>query len=381
MQRLVILGATGSIGASTLDVLANLEEYVLVGCSARSNWEALGGICNRFGVGAAALADSAAADSFAGEFTAVKLYSGISSDIDLVRETKPDVVVSATAGAAGLAATLEAAKLGSRICLANKESLVAAGELVKRTAAATGAEIIPVDSEHSAVFQVLDGRGRDEIEKIILTASGGPFRDLPAGDFESVKVGDALNHPTWSMGEKITIDSATMFNKALEVIEAHWLFDLPAEKIGVVVHPQSIVHSIVQFVDGSAIAQLGVPDMRVPIQYALTYPCRAGADFERIDFSTPVDLSFEPVDDGRFPSVKLGYRAVAEGGTMGAVLSAANEVAVERFLAGEIPFVAVFNAVEKVMDSHTNGPADSLESVVAADMWARETAARVLKDN
>ena len=209
------------------------------------------------------------------------------------------------------------------------------------------------------------------MEKIILTASGGPFRTLPADDFNRITVEDALNHPTWSMGSKITVDSATMFNKALEIIEAHWLFATPAEKLDVVIHPQSIVHSFVRFIDGSAIAHMALPDMALPIRYALTYPVRCETDLARIDFSEALDLTFEPVDPIRFPSVEMGYRAAAEGGTTGAVLSAANESAVKCFLAGEAPFTAIFEAVRDAMDAHRAVPADSLDAVLAADRWAR----------
>jgi len=295
-----------------------------------------------------------------------------------------DTVLSAVVGSAGMTGTWAALAAGKTVALANKETLVMAGQQVMRLAADRGAKILPVDSEHSAVFQLLEGspvgnalcdvphRGRSDLRRIILTASGGPFRCWSQAEMEQATVADALAHPTWRMGEKITIDSATMMNKALEIIEARWLFDLPPEQIDVVIHPQSIVHSLVEFIDGSVLAQLSPPDMKLPIQYALTWPERKSSPARRLDLTEALRLDFEPPDEDRFPALKLGREVAAAGGTAGAVLNAANEAAVASFLAGELPFVEIVPACRAVLESHSFVAEPTLAELLELDAWARQ---------
>jgi 1-deoxy-D-xylulose-5-phosphate reductoisomerase len=275
-------------------------------------------------------------------------------------------------GAAGLDSTWAAVEAGKVVALANKETLVMAGPLVMRRARETGATILPVDSEHSAIHQALAAGRRDEVRRIVLTASGGPFRTRPLETLAAVTPEEALRHPTWSMGPKITVDSATMMNKALELIEARWLFGVPAEKLAVTVHPQSIVHSLVEFIDGSVIAQLSPPDMRLPIQYALTHPERTDGPARRIDFTRPMTLEFEPPDLGRFPAVRLGHEAAARGGTAGCVLNAANEAAVAGFLGGRLRFTDITEACGRVLERHPFTAEPSLEEIRRLDAWARQ---------
>jgi 1-deoxy-D-xylulose-5-phosphate reductoisomerase len=287
-----------------------------------------------------------------------------------------DIVLAAIVGSAGLHSTWAAVQAGRRVAIANKETLVMAGPLVMELAVRTGAAILPVDSEHSAVFQCLQAGRRSELRRIILTASGGPFRRHTLAELDRVTVEDALRHPNWSMGPKITIDSATMMNKALEMIEARWLFDLRPDQIDVVVHPQSIVHSMVEFNDGSVIAQLSPPDMKLPIQYALCYPERCAGPAPRLDLRRALNLEFEPPDEDRFPAVRLGREAARAGGTSGAVLNAANEAAVGRFLAGNLPFAKIVPACKHILERHTFEAHPSLERLLALDAWAREEVVR-----
>jgi 1-deoxy-D-xylulose-5-phosphate reductoisomerase len=295
---------------------------------------------------------------------------------EIVTRPEVDTVVAAVVGAAGLAPVIAAARAGKTIALANKEALVVAGSIVVRAAREHGATIVPVDSEHSAVFQALRSGHAGEIRKIILTASGGPFRTWTKSKIEHATVAEALAHPNWKMGPKITIDSATMMNKALEIIEAHWLFGLPAEKIEVLIHPQSIVHSMIEYLDGSVIAQLGTPDMRTPIQYALTHPERFDGCSSRLEWSKIKEMTFEPPDD-RFPALQLGFEVVRVGGTSGAVVNAANEAANEMFRAGELRFGQIVETVEAVLRRHLAAgfvAAPTLEQLLAADEWARREA-------
>ena len=292
--------------------------------------------------------------------------------VDLVRRNDVDAVLSAVVGAAGLPAALATVEAGKTLLLANKESLVVAGSLLMPLAREKRATVLPVDSEHSAIFQAMQAGRRNEVKRVILTASGGPFRDWPAERIEQATPADAMKHPTWTMGRKITIDSATLFNKALELIEAVWLFDLEPEQIEVVVHPESVVHSMVEFVDGSVIAQLSPPDMRTPIQYALTYPHRRPGNSRTLDWRQRLSLNFQPPDVERFPALRLAYRVARKRGTLGAVLNAANEVAVEAFLAGNITFGAIARTVEAVMDAHVLVKDPSLKELLGADQWARE---------
>jgi 1-deoxy-D-xylulose-5-phosphate reductoisomerase len=292
----------------------------------------------------------------------------------IVSAPETDVVLTAIVGAAGLRGTWAALEAGKAICVANKETLVLAGPQVMDLARRRGARILPVDSEHSAVFQALQAGQPREVSRIILTASGGPFRTWTRDAIESATPEQALRHPTWRMGPKITIDSATMMNKALEIIEAKWLFDLTPDQIEVVLHPQSIVHSMVEFTDGSVIAQLSPPDMRLPIQYALCYPDRLPCPAPRLDIGRAMSLDLEPADRARFPALELGYEVAGRGGTCGAVLNAANEIAVEQFLAGAIRFPDIVRACRAVLDSHTFDPHPTLDALLAADRWARKAA-------
>ncbi|MFH1732982.1 MAG: 1-deoxy-D-xylulose-5-phosphate reductoisomerase [Planctomycetota bacterium] len=377
MRRIALLGSTGSIGASTLDVVAHLGDRLSVASlAAGSNWQLLAQQAREFGPALVAIADAGHVPRLkeALSDTGIEVLGGADGVAAAAAVDGADVAFVAIVGAAGLPVSFAALSSGKALALANKESLVMAGELLTGLARERGLPIIPVDSEHSAVHQCLRSGGRGEVERIILTASGGPFRRFSRQDLERATPEMALRHPTWSMGAKVTVDSATLMNKALEIVEARWLFDVPAEKIAVVVHPQSVVHSMVEFKDGSTIAQLGEPDMRVPIQYALTYPERARGPARRLDWAERQSLAFEPPDTGRFPALLLGWRAASEGGTAGAVLNAANEVAVDLFLNRRISFADIARVTVRTMDAHrATGPA-SLDDVMAADRWAREKA-------
>jgi 1-deoxy-D-xylulose-5-phosphate reductoisomerase len=296
---------------------------------------------------------------------------------EAVSSSAVDVVVAAIVGSAGLRGTWAAVEAGKVVALANKETLVMAGSLVTQRARQTGATILPVDSEHSAIFQALSAGRRQEVRRVILTASGGPFRSHSPAALAHVTVEEALAHPTWNMGRKITIDSATLMNKALEIIEARWLFDLRADQIDVVIHPQSIVHSLVEFVDGSVVAQLSPPDMRLPIQYALSYPERWPSEARKLDWAQQISFSFFPPDFERFPALKLGLDAATQGGTAGAVLSAANEAAVSAFLAGELQFSEIVPTCRRVLDRHPFNPSPTLEQLFELDRWAREEVLQV----
>ncbi len=376
-KRITLLGATGSIGKAALDVLERHgERYELFALAVHRNVDGALEAARRFRPRYAVVADAAALDGRAEEFreAGCEVLAGPEALEYVAAHDETDTVVSAIVGAAALKPTLAALAAGKRVALANKEALVMAGELMNRTAEHCGGEILPVDSEHSAVFQCLGGRRADAVERVTLTASGGPFRETPREEFSRITVEHALNHPTWDMGAKITVDSATMFNKALEVIEAHFLFGLPYERIGVVVHPQSIVHALVSFRDGSTLAQLSNPDMRLPVQLALSWPERLEGGLKPLDLAAVGALTFEPVDSARFPSVELGFEAGRRGGTAPAVLNAANEVAVRRFLAGEIGFERIFEIVARVLERIPARGADELDTILEADALAREEA-------
>lgn len=379
--KVLLLGASGSIGASTLDVLRkHAARFELVGVAAGRRHEALIEAVREFKPQVAALTNAEAVKAAQAAIKALDtktewLLDGDGHMVDLARELDYDVLLASVTGAAGLPAVLEAAKRGKRIALANKESLVMTGPLLTAICKQTGAELLPVDSEHSAIFQCLRGENHDEIKRIILTASGGPFRTTPLAELKKVTLKQALKHPTWEMGPKITIDSSTLFNKALEVIEARWLFDVPRSKLDAVIHPQSIIHSMVEFVDASIIAHLGPTDMKIPIQFALSYPQRIAQPVPTWPWERMSTLNFEPVDYEKFPALELGFAVADAGGTLGAVFNAANEVAVERFLHEQIAYLDIYKTVRSVVDQHNNITQPSLEQVLEADRWARETAA------
>ena len=384
MRGIAILGSTGSIGLSTLDVVArHPERYRVVALSANTDVQGVFEQCRRFRPQLAAMADAASARrleaALADAGLDIEVMAGVAG-LEAVA-THPDAsdLMAAIVGAAGVLPTLAAVRLGRRILLANKEALVVSGALFMAEAHASGARILPIDSEHNAVFQCLptafaDGLGRVGVERILLTASGGPFRGLALDRLRDVTPEQACAHPNWDMGRKISVDSATMMNKGLEVIEARWLFDARPEQIGVVVHPQSIVHSLVQYVDGSVLAQLGNPDMRTPIAHALAWPGRHDSGVAALDLFDVARLDFEPPDMRRFPCLRLAYEAVAAAGTAPAVLNAANEVAVARFLEGRLGFTGIAEVVERTLDRLETGAADSLDALLAADRRAREVA-------
>ena len=382
-KRIAILGSTGSIGVSSLAVIEHLgRPFGAVGLSAHRHADKLLEQVRRHRPAAVAISDESTADRLAAPLAAldVKMYRGPSGLVDLVRRDDVDIVLSAILGAAGLPAALAAVRAGKRLALANKESLVVAGSLLIPEARRLGVSILPVDSEHSAVFQAMQCGKPAEVRRVILTASGGPFRTASAEQLRNATVADALNHPTWRMGNKITIDSATLFNKALELIEACWLFDIPPEKVQVMIHPESVIHSMVEFVDGSVLAQLSPPDMRTPIQYALTYPDRAEGCSRRMDWQSAFNLRFEPPDFERFPALRLAYQVAEAGGTAGAVLNAANESAVAAFVEGRIPFNAICTVVEATIQRHRVQEQPSLDDLLDADQWARETAHAVASE-
>jgi 1-deoxy-D-xylulose-5-phosphate reductoisomerase len=375
MQRVAVLGSTGSIGTNCLEVIGALPDRLhLSGVAARSSWELLGRQTARFEPRWAVLSDLSLKDQVPRSAFSSKteLLFGPDGVERIASSPDVDVVVSGIVGAAGLAGTWAALEAGKRVCIANKETLVVAGPLVMDLARRKGAEVIPVDSEHSAVFQALQSGRKQEVKRIVLTASGGPFRKLSAQELEQVTPAQALAHPTWNMGKKITIDSATMMNKALEIIEARWLFDVDVSLIDVVVHPQSIVHSFVEYVDGSVIGQLSPPDMKLPIQYALTWPDRTVGVSPKLDWTRQFDLHFEPPDRERFPALDLGFEVARRGGTCGAVLNAANEAAVERFLNNDLRFCDITRACRAVLEAHDFDPAPSLTELFAHDKRARE---------
>ena len=376
-KAIAILGSTGSIGVSTLEIVAAFpERYSVVSLSAGGNIALLREQIATFRPQLVAVADPEAAECLQRELNGEgpQVVSGIEGLIQVATHPEAQMVVSSIVGAAGLVPTMAAVRGGKDIALANKEILVAAGELFMAEVARQGVRLIPVDSEHSAIFQSLAGQRGQDVRRLILTASGGPFRNTSLEKLRQVGPADALAHPNWAMGQKITIDSATMMNKGLEVIEARWLFDLPAEQIAVHVHPQSIVHSLVEYRDGAMIAQLGVPDMKTPIAYALSWPERLPLEQNPLDLCRAGDLSFSEPDLERFPCLGLAYRALAEGGTCPAVMNAANEIAVEAFLRRQIGFLAIPTVISGVMELHRNQAIDNLAQVLEADRWGRDQA-------
>jgi len=368
MKRLVILGATGSIGTQALQIVAASEELQIVGLAAGSNWEALLEGARQHGVPSVALADPEAAERARAEWSG-RVLAGEEGIRELIATAEADLVLNGAVGAAGLGPTVVALSEGIDVALANKESLVIGGELTTALAEATGARLLPVDSEHSALFQLIGAEPPGTVERLVLTASGGPFRGRT--DLSGVGVEDALAHPTWRMGGRITIDSATLMNKGFEAIEAHHLFAVPYERIEVVVHPQSIVHSLIDLNDGATLAHLGHPDMRVPISYALHYPERADVDVPRLDLAAVGELSFEAPDLETFACLRLALEAGRAGGTAPCVLNAADEVAVAAFLDGRIPFTAIATAIERVLEEMPARQPTHFEDLFAVDAEAR----------
>jgi 1-deoxy-D-xylulose-5-phosphate reductoisomerase len=382
MKRLAILGSTGSIGVNTLDIVKQFpERFKVVSLAAGVNIQLLKQQTLQFRPKMVSVLNKGLSETLRRELASfpADIVHGVEGLIQVAIHPEVDLVVSALVGAVGLIPTLSAIKAGKNIALANKESLVMAGGLVMKEARRRQIQILPVDSEHSAVFQALLGHRKEDVHRIILTASGGPFLHLPHGKLQEVTAGEALRHPNWEMGRKITVDSASLMNKGLEVIEAHWLFDVPVEKIDVHIHPQSVIHSMVEYIDGSIVSQLGITDMRIPISYALAFPERLNLPLPRLNLFQKESLSFLPPDLERFPCLDLAYRAIKIGGTMPATLNAANEIAVNAFLDGVLPFTKIPSLIRQVMEEHDVKSAQTLEDVLRADHWARETSRIILE--
>ena len=379
MKNIVLLGSTGSIGTSTIKVIEDLpNRFRLVGLAAGNNAELLREQVRKHQPDAVSIADPKKASELQKTLGSTPVYSGHEGLLKLATLPEAHIVLIAIVGTAGLQPALAAIRAGKDIAVASKEILVMAGEIVMSEARQHGVKVLAVDSEHSAIFQCLDGKPPSSVRKLWLTASGGPFRQTPKEEFASITVERALKHPSWVMGRKITIDSATLFNKGLEMIEARWLFNVEMACVGVVVHPQSVIHSMVEFVDGSMIAQLSTPDMCLPIQYALTYPERAASDRVQTSLAKYGSLTFEEPDTERFPALDLARRAGEVGGTLPAVLNAANEIAVEAFVNRQLSFLGITETVRRTMDAHKVTEHPTLEQILEADAWAREEAAGVI---
>lgn len=383
MKAVAILGSTGSVGVTTLDVVTRFHDrFRVVALAAGRNLDLLSRQIERFRPELVSVANAELASELRrrlGPTSKPDIHHGLEGAVAVATHPEAQTVVSALVGALGLGPTLAAIGAGKDIAFANKEVLVVAGELMKRAVREHGVRLLPVDSEHNAIFQCLEGRSRASVKRVILTASGGPFLRLEPERFASVTVAEALNHPTWRMGNKITIDSATLMNKGLEVIEAHWLFDLPTERISVVIHPQSVVHSMVELIDGSVIAEMAVPDMAIPVAYALGFPERLPLDhLTPLSLAKVGHLTFEEPNPVRFPCLRLAYEALKAGGTMSACLNAANEELVAGFLAGRVRFIDIPRHIETVMTRHHNRSAHTLEDLYEVDGWARAQARELI---
>ncbi|MCB1061910.1 MAG: 1-deoxy-D-xylulose-5-phosphate reductoisomerase [Verrucomicrobiae bacterium] len=375
-KNVVILGSTGSIGESALKVARDLPDRMrVIGLAANRSSEKLANQVAEWGVKEGCLADSTLLNDFKSRLPAgVTAHTGEEGLVEMATLPEADLVLIAIVGTAGLRPALAAIEAGKDIAVASKEILVMAGEAVMTAAREKGVRVLPVDSEHNAIFQCLEGRKATDVSRLILTASGGPFRKKPVAELADVTVEQALNHPTWEMGPKITIDSATLFNKGLEMIEARWLFDVEMDRVDVIVHPQSIVHSMVEFIDGSVLAQLSVNDMCFPIQYAVTWPARVANSLRPLDFAELARLEFEAPRWDDFPALRLAQRAGTVGGTLPAVMNAANEIAVAKFLENSLRFPKIWETVEETMDAHDVIDHPKLDEILAADAWAREFA-------
>ncbi len=381
MKSIVILGSTGSIGTSTLDIIGRFpDDFKVLGLTAATNGDKLETQIRRFHPLAVALSDEGAASALRERCKDVRvdILSGMEGVERVARLSGAELVISSIVGGAGLMPTLAAIRAGKHVALANKEPMVMAGQLMQEEARKQGVRIFPVDSEHSAIFQSLEGHRREDVRRLILTASGGPLWDLSSEQMQDVTPQQALRHPNWNMGAKITIDSATLMNKGLEVVEARWLFDMPASQIDVVVHRESIVHSLVEYNDGSVIAQLGLPDMRTPISYALQYPGRMSLELPSLDLARIGTLTFYAPDHDRFPCLGLGYEALRIGGTTPAAMNAANEVAVAAYLQQGIRFPEIAHVIRTTMEAHTSRPLRTLDDALDADRWARDKASALV---
>ncbi|MFM8551699.1 MAG: 1-deoxy-D-xylulose-5-phosphate reductoisomerase [Nitrospiraceae bacterium] len=384
MKQIIILGSTGSIGTNTLDIVAKFpDQFRVAGLTAGSNVDKLEEQIRTFKPEAAALSDPKAADMLRIRCKGmpVRILSGVEGLSEVARLPQANLVISAIVGGAGLVPTLAAIQAGKPVALANKEPMVMAGRLMQEEAKKRGVKIFPVDSEHSAIFQSMEGHRREDIQRLILTASGGPLWDMPLEQMRHVKPEQALKHPNWKMGAKITIDSATLMNKGLEVVEARWLFDLPASQIDVIVHRESIIHSMVEYRDGSVIAQLGHPDMRTPIAYAMTYPERLPLGQPPLDLPAIGKFTFYRPDHERFPCLGLGYESLKIGGTMPATLNAANELAVAAYLETRIGFPGIASVIRETMNAHQRREVTVLEDALEADRWAREKAGELVRSH
>jgi 1-deoxy-D-xylulose-5-phosphate reductoisomerase len=382
-KHITILGSTGSIGLNSLSVIDSLgDDYELISAGAHRNWQVLADQAVKYGLRKVVLTDPTHLTHLkeALKHSDTEVLGGPQGLVDLAVDPLLDVVIVAVVGAAGLPAVLAATEAGKTVAIANKESLVCAGSLVMPMAQRCGATILPIDSEHSAILQAMHSGNRTEVKKVIITCSGGPFRTASSEEIAQATLADALNHPTWNMGPKITIDSATMMNKALEIIEARWLFDLEPDQIEVLIHPESVIHSMVEFCDGSVIAQMSSPDMRLPIQYALTYPNRAPGPSRRLNLRELGQLTFEPPDMERFPAIRLGFEVARQGGAAGAVLNGANEAAVEAFRAGEIGFAQITELAEHCLNNHNRLENPDLHQLMQADQWACDEVKRCIKN-
>jgi 1-deoxy-D-xylulose-5-phosphate reductoisomerase len=382
MKRLAILGSTGSIGVNTLDIVRQFpERFKVISLSAGLNTQLLKQQIVQFRPKVVSVLNKELSEALQRELSnlPVEIVHGVEGLIQVATHPEVDQVVSAIVGAVGLIPTLSAIKTRKAIALANKESLVMAGKIVMDEAKRNNVQIFPVDSEHSAIFQALLGHQKEDVHRLILTASGGPFLNLPISRLQEVTVKEALNHPHWEMGKKITIDSASLMNKGLEVIEAHWLFNIPVEKIVVQIHPQSVVHSMVEYIDGSIVAQMGIADMRIPIAYALSFPQRLNLKLSPLDLSQTGGLTFFPPDPERFPCLKLAYRSIEIGETMPAILNAANEIGVNAFLEGSLKFTEVPLLLKRVMEEHEVKLVHTVEDILKADHWARERSKAILE--
>lgn len=378
-QKLAILGSTGSVGTQTLEIVRqNADKFDVVLLTANTNVDKLIEQSIEFNPIHAVIADESKFEIFrSANLNDIEIHCGLSVLNELVQLEFVDTIINSLVGFTGFQPTLHALTAGKKVALANKESLVVGGKLINSLLSNSNAELVPVDSEHSAMLQCIIGESKEKIEQIIITASGGPFRDFSLNQMDSITIEQALKHPNWKMGAKITIDSSTMMNKGLEIIEAHWLFDLPVEKIEPVIHPQSIIHSIVSFIDGSSKAQLGLPDMKVPIIYALTYPDRLPLSTQRIDWTKSRELTFEPIDYGKFPCLKLAMDVINDVDLAPAILNAANEIAVQRFLNKEISYISIPKIVEKSLETLTDSTEISLTNLINIDKETREFASRI----